>query len=85
MDTCSFVFSKQTLIQSTVSTHKSMYMIGANADREILFSPVQLTTCRIGNLTRLILALAVCVTIYGDHIQQTGRQPGWLTILLVVS
>ena len=36
---------------------------GANADRETLFSPVQLTTCRIGNLTRLIHTLAICVTI----------------------
>ena len=27
---------------------------GANGDREILFFPVQLTTSRIGNLTRLI-------------------------------
>ena len=39
---------------------------GANADREILISPVQLTTGRIGNLTRLIhtLPLYVCVTIH---------------------
>ena len=37
---------------------------GANADREILIFPVQLTTCRIGNLTRLIHTLATCVTIY---------------------
>ena len=27
---------------------------GANADREILIFPVELTTCRSGNLTRLI-------------------------------
>ena len=33
-----------------------------NADREIFIFPVQLTTCRIGNLTRLIhtLAIALC-------------------------
>ena len=37
---------------------------GANADREILIFPVQLTTCRIGNLTRLIHTLAICVTIH---------------------
>ena len=36
---------------------------GANADREIFIFPVQLTTSRIGNLTRLIHTLAVCVTI----------------------
>ena len=35
---------------------------GANADREILTFPVQLTTSRIGNLTRLIHTLATCVT-----------------------
>ena len=29
-------------------------------DREILFFPVQLTTSRISNLTRLILTLAIC-------------------------
>ena len=40
------------------------------ADREILFFPVsiyfpvQLTTSRIGDLTRLIHTLAVCVTIH---------------------
>ena len=31
---------------------------GGNGDREILIFPVQLTTSRIGNLTRLILTLA---------------------------
>ena len=37
---------------------------GANADREIFILSVQLTTSRIGNLTRLILILAICVTIH---------------------
>ena len=38
---------------------------GANADRKIFISPVQLTTNRrIGNLTRLIHTLAICVTIH---------------------
>ena len=38
---------------------------GTNADREILIFPVQLTIklCRIGNLTRLIRTLGICVTI----------------------
>ena len=36
----------------------------ANEDREYSFSPVKLTTSRIGNLTRLILTLAICVTIH---------------------
>ena len=35
-----------------------------NADREILTFPVQLTTSRIGNLTRLFHTLAICVTIH---------------------
>ena len=42
---------------------------GANAERETLFFPVQLTTCRIVNLTRLILSLAVCVAIHIRHIR----------------
>ena len=33
---------------------------GANGDREIFISPVQLHHRRIGNLTRLILTLAIC-------------------------
>ena len=36
---------------------------GAKGDREIFIFPVSLTTCRIGNLTRLILTLAIYVTI----------------------
>ena len=36
---------------------------GANADRGILFFPVQLTTSRIGNLTRLIYILLYVMTI----------------------
>ena len=37
---------------------------GANADGEIFIFPVQLTTSRIGNLTRSIHTLATCVTIH---------------------
>ena len=37
---------------------------GANGDREICICPVQLTTSRIGNLTRLIHTLAIRVTIH---------------------
>ena len=36
----------------------------ANGDRELFIFPVQLTTSRIGNLTRLIHTLAICVTIH---------------------
>ena len=39
-------------------------ILSANGDREILINPVQLTTCGIGNLTRLIHTLAICVTIH---------------------
>ena len=37
---------------------------GADADREKFIVPVQLTTCRMGNLTWLIHTLAICVTIH---------------------
>ena len=33
---------------------------GADADRAIFIFPFQLTTCRIGSLTRLIHTLAIC-------------------------
>ena len=59
---------------------------GANADREILIFPVQLTTSRIGNLTRLIHTLlyvmtirtyihtlAICVTIYCGNQRKTNH------------
>ena len=39
---------------------------GANADREIFNVPVQLTTCRIGNLIRLIYTFAICVIIHNS-------------------
>ena len=48
--------------------------LGANGDREkfnFIF-PVQLTTSRIGNLTRLIHTLAICVTMHA-YIE---RHPG---------
>ena len=37
---------------------------GTHGDRGIFIFPVQLTTSRIGNLTRLIHTLAICVTIH---------------------
>ena len=36
---------------------------GASANRKICIFPVQLTTSRIGNLTRIIHTLAINVTI----------------------
>ena len=42
---------------------------GVNEDREIFFFPVQLTTSRIGNITRLILTLAI-------YTKQSMDQPG---------
>ena len=39
-------------------------LLDANGDSEIFIFPVQLTTSRIGNLTRLIHNLAICVTIH---------------------
>ena len=43
---------------------------GANADREVFSFPVQLTTSRIDNLTRLIHTLAICVTFLYMHAPQ---------------
>ena len=37
---------------------------GTNADREMSIFPVQLTTCRVGNPTRLIHTFAKCVIIH---------------------
>ena len=39
-------------------------ILSANADREMFIFSVQLTTSRIGNHTRLIHILAICVTIH---------------------
>ena len=36
---------------------------GMNADSGMLIFPVQLTTSKIGNLTRMIHTLAICVNI----------------------
>ena len=44
---------------------------GANADREIFIFSFQLTTSRIGNLTRLIHGLAICVTIHTSLFRKT--------------
>ena len=41
--------------------------LGTNADRKIFMFPVQLTTSRTGNLTRLIHILAICVTIHSAN------------------
>ena len=48
---------------------------GANGDREIFIFPVQLTTCRIGNLTRLIHTLAICVTVPYRYFQHAHFIP----------
>ena len=40
-----------------------------NANREMVIFPVQLTASRIGNLTRLIHTLAMCVTIHNTTTQ----------------
>ena len=44
---------------------------GANGDREMFIFPVQLTTGRIGNLTRLIHALLYMMTIH-TYIHRSG-------------
>ena len=49
---------------------------GANAGRETFIFPVQLTTCRIGNLTRLIHILAIYVTILQLYIILAKQKSG---------
>ena len=50
---------------------------GANGDGEIFIFPVQLTTSRIGNLTRLIYTLGyyMCVTIHGQLYRENSFSP----------
>ena len=45
---------------------------GAKADREIFIYPAQLTTSRIGNLTRLIhITIAICIRTMTIHTYYT--------------
>ena len=62
----------QTLSLSMEMTNPSREtkFSGANGDGEILIFPVQMTPSRIGNLTRLILTLAIC---YGHTYTHTRR------------
>ena len=46
---------------------------GASTDRQLFISPVQLTTSRIGNLTRLIHTLAISETIH-TYIPEEGKK-----------
>ena len=66
--------------------------MGANANREIFIFAVELTTSRIGNLTRSIHTLAInrCVTIHTwmyvykvSTFSKVGINRVWLPILLV--
>ena len=58
---------------------------GANGDREIFIFSVQLTTSRIGNLTRLILALAIFdnYTYLHTYMAVVMRVPERLTIVIM--
>ena len=54
-------------------------MLRRERDREMFIFPVELPTSRMGNLTRLIHTLAICVAIYihtarGKHRRRNGRQ-----------
>ena len=55
---------------------------GANADSEIFIFPVQLTTCRIGNLTRMIHNLGICVTIHTYILYVLSSPPSLYTQVL---
>ena len=48
---------------------------GMNAEREIFIFPVlQLTTCRTGNLTRLIHTLDICVITQGRQGERAAAE-----------
>ena len=52
----------------------------ARTHGEILIVPVQLTTCRTGNLTRLMHTIAICVTIHTIlHIASNLDRLGWFS------
>ena len=51
-------------VPSPLLYNREIKFSGANADREIFIFPVQPTTTKIGNLTRLVHTLAICVTIH---------------------
>ena len=54
---------------------------GANEDREKIIFPVQMTTSSVGNLTRLILTLAICddrttyIHTYKEELIRGDRPP----------
>ena len=57
---------------------------------EIFIFPVQLITSRIGNLTRLIHTLAICVTIHAyihkkQYLDYWGKSYGIKRALLILS
>ena len=52
-------------------SHETKFQ-GANGDKEISIFPIQLTTNRIGNLTRLILLLLYVMTTH-TYITPLGR------------
>ena len=61
----SMEMSRLTRDETAEPTSRETKFSGANnADRENMIFPVQLTSCRIGNLTRLIHSLAICMC---DH------------------
>ena len=50
------------------SSSRETKLSGTHGDRGIFIFPVQLSTSRIGNLTRLILTLAICDMTIPTHI-----------------
>ena len=56
----------------------------ANGDRGIFIFPVQLTTSRIGNLTRLIDTLAICMTTQCVCVCVFSSHPFWTSSSLDV-
>ena len=79
--------SKLTLDGTAEPVSRDQILRRKFAEREIFIFAVQLTTSRIGNLTRLIHTLAICVTIHMPCTQRSFFQLGklWFPSLLARS
>ena len=59
MFSLSMKMSRLTRDETAEPVSRETKFSGANGDKEMFIFPVELTTSRIGNLTRLILTLAI--------------------------
>ena len=64
----SMEMSRLTRDGTTADPSREAKFSRANKDREIFIFPIQLTTCKIGNFTRLILLFLNVMTIHTTYI-----------------